>query len=184
MLIWGGSTITGQFLIQLASLSGFCIITVTSSKTAALTRELGASYVVTRDDKSNQTIADEIRQTVRANSEHGELTLAVDIVGPSTAAHAVGLLSHNEPAVIAPLSFLPKGHEVPGNVTVADIQMKQFILDEGSRVYALELNRLIAAGKLRMPQFECLEGGLAAIPAGLEASKRGDRLGRKLVVAI
>ncbi|OAL47778.1 GroES-like protein [Pyrenochaeta sp. DS3sAY3a] len=179
LLVWGGSSITGQFAIQIAAYSGLEVIAVASKKTAVLVRELGSTWVVTRDEKTDDEIVAEIRGIVG-----DELTLAADIVGPSTAASCVAALSSRLPSKIAPLSFLPKGHVVPRNVTVADVEMKWFILDKGNERYAVELNRLVAEGVVKMPELEVLEGGLGRVEEGLEMQRRGDRAGKKIVVSL
>lgn len=179
LLVWGGSSITGQFAIQIAAYSGLEVIAVASEKTAALVRDLGSTWVVTRDDKTDEEIVAEIRGIVG-----DELTLAADIVGPSTAASCVTALSSTLPSKVAPLSFLPKGYEAPRNVTVTDVEMKWFILHKENERYAVELNRLVAEGVVKMPELEVLEGGLSRIEEGLEMQKRGDRAGKKIVVSL
>ncbi|EXJ88129.1 hypothetical protein A1O1_05057 [Capronia coronata CBS 617.96] len=179
ILIWGGSTVTGQFAIQLAVLSGLTVITVTSTKTSKLAGDLGATHVVTRDGKTENQILDDIR---RISGE--ELVMAMDIVGPTSASYAVSALSRTKPSTIAPLSFLPPGFQPPPNVSVLNIEMKQFILNEECRKYAVGLSRLIAQGLVRLPTYEVLPGGLLAIPQGLERLKRGDMAGKKLIVSL
>ncbi|OTA90375.1 hypothetical protein M434DRAFT_43596, partial [Hypoxylon sp. CO27-5] len=48
LLIWGGSTVTGQFATQIANLSGIKVITINSAETKSLSELLGASHVVVR----------------------------------------------------------------------------------------------------------------------------------------
>ncbi|KAI4596476.1 hypothetical protein KJ359_005230 [Pestalotiopsis sp. 9143b] len=184
ILIWGGSTITGQFAIQLATLSGLDVIAVTSAKTSALAQSLGAKYVVVRDGKTNDHIVAEI--SAAATSLAGSpdvLTKAIDIVGPETAIHTMGALSSSHPSVIAPLSFLPPGATVPDNVSVANVQMKEFVLLPECRKYALELNGLIASKAVRLPSHEISGCGLSGVPTGLQRLKGGDMGGKKLVVS-
>lgn len=179
LLVWGGSSITGQFAIQIAAYSGLEVIAVASEKTSTLVKELGSKWVITRDGKTNEQIANEIRDIVG-----NQLTLAADIVGPSTAASCLSVLSSTLPSKIAPLSFLPKGHVVPQNVTITDVEMKWFILHKENEKYAVELNRLVAEGVVKMPELEILEGGLKRVEEGLEMQKRGDRAGKKIVVSL
>lgn len=179
ILIWGGSTITGQFAIQLARKSGLHVITVTSGKTKALAERLGAENVVVRDDKSNEDIVNEIRAITRDN-----LTMAIDIVGNVTAAHCLQALSKTRSSLLAPLAFLKEGEPVPVNVKIAQIEMKRFIIEDGNRVYAELLNRLVANGYVVIPSIQVLHGGLEMIEEGLSLLKQGDMNGRKLVVKI
>ena len=179
ILIWGGSTITGQFAIQLGKLSGLSVIAVVSTKNAALATSLGAQHVITRNGKGDA----EVVAAIRAITEDS-LTMAIDIVSSQTAVHSMRALSRTQQAQIAPLCFLPDDVEVPGNVSIKNVEMKKFVLDRESRRYAVELNGLVASGKVRLPCVEVLKGNLASVPAGLERQKRGDMEGRKLVVTV
>jgi hypothetical protein len=42
------------------------------------------------------------------------------------------------------------------NVTVETVEMKLFVLDEESRGYASELNRLVGEGPIRLPNIEII----------------------------
>ncbi|KAF4627243.1 hypothetical protein G7Y89_g10908 [Cudoniella acicularis] len=73
LLIWGGSTSTGQFAIQLALLSNLRVIAVTSSKTSSMVQSLGATTVI-RDGKTNDEILSEILSITGDN-----ITRAIDL---------------------------------------------------------------------------------------------------------
>jgi len=122
ILIWGGSTVTGQFAIQLARQSGLCVIAVTSGKTRLLAERLGAENVIVRDQKGNEDIMSEIRAITG-----DDLTMAIDIVGNVTAAHCLRALSRTRPCLLAPLAFLKDGEPVPENVKIAQIEMKRLL---------------------------------------------------------
>jgi NADPH:quinone reductase-like Zn-dependent oxidoreductase len=179
LLVWGGSSITGQFIIQIAAYSGLEVISVSSEKTKDLIYGLGAKHVITRDGKSNEDIVAEIRAIGGDNIVKG-----IDVVGPETAVHCMAALSSSLPARFAPLSFLPKGAVAPAHVSVQTVEMKWFILDKSSEHYAVALNRLLEKGVIKTPQLEVLEGGLAVVEKGLGMQKRGDRGGLKLIVSL
>lgn len=179
ILIWGGSTITGQYAIQLAKASGLTVIAVSSSRTESLVLSLGADHVITRDNKTNAQILLAIQAIGGDN-----ITRAIDIVGTTTSPFALSALSKTRSSHLAPLSFISKDEHVPENVTVHNIEMKQFILDATNRCYAETLNQLFEEKKLKEPQLVVLRGGLAAVPAGLEQLKQGDMGGKKLVVSL
>jgi len=176
LLIWGGSTITGQFAIQIAQRCGIRVIAVTSEKTASLASTLGAT-VVTRDGKTGEEIVNEIRNIGADN-----ITRAIDLVGPTTASYCLTALSTSKQCLFAPLAMISSKAIVPSNVKVETVEMKQFVLNPENRVYALELNRLVEEGKLVLPSVEVLEGGLDVVTVGLERLKGGDMGGRKMVV--
>jgi NADPH:quinone reductase-like Zn-dependent oxidoreductase len=176
LLIWGGSTITGQFAIQIAQRCGINVIAVTSEKTSSLASTLGAT-VVTRDGKTGEEIVREIRGIAG-----DKITRAIDLVGTTTASYCLSALSTSKPCLFTPLAMISSKAIIPANITVETVEMKQFVLNPENRVYALELNRLVEEGKLVLPSVEVLEGGLDVITVGLERLKGGDMGGRKMVV--
>lgn len=179
ILVWGGSTVTGQFAIQLALLSGLEVVAVTSAKTKQRVQSLGARHVITRDGKSNAAILADVRVIV-----DDELTLAIDLVGSETATYCLSALSQSKPAILAPLAFLQDGEPVPANVALANVEMKRFVVQEGNKVYAETLNRLVERGQLIFPELELLSGGLEQIESGLSRLKMGDMGGKKIIVTI
>lgn len=179
LLIWGGSTITAQFAIQLAVLGGLSVIAVTSAKTKPLALTLGATHVVTRDGKTGSEIVSEILSLC---GDAG-ITRAIDLVGTETAAYCLEAFSRSSRRVLfAPLAMMSSKTVVPANVAVQTVEMKQFVLDPASRVYSRALNALVKEGSLVLPQIEVLEGGLDVVQRGLDRVKRGDMAGRKVVV--
>ena len=177
LLIWGGSSVTAQFAIQLAARSGIKVIAVASSKTKALVESLGVKYVVVRNGKTGEEIVAEIRGVAGNN-----ITRAIDLVGTETAQYCLNALSTEKECTFVPLAMISGKAVIPSNVTVERVEMKQFVLDPASRVHALELGSLIEEGIVKLPSIDVLEGGLNSVQAGLERLKRGDMEGRKLVV--
>lgn len=78
--------------------------------------------------------------------------------------------------------MMSPNEEVRENVDVVTVEMKRFVLDEANRRYAVELNRLVEEGRLKLPGIEVLEGGLDVVVGGLEGLKGGGMGGVKLVV--
>lgn len=177
LLIWGGSTVTGQFATQLARLSGFRVITVASQATKDVSLRMGATHVVVRDGKSDQEIVEEIRSVTGS-----QITRVIDLVGPKTAALALQTVSPDRPVHFAPLAMMAKDQVVPENVEVHTVEMKQFVLDSNCDVYGQTLTRLVETGDLALPKLQVMKGGLEQVVNGLEILKRGDMKGQKLVV--
>lgn len=177
LLIWGGSTVTGQFATQLAALSRINVITVNSAETKALSERLGASQVVVRDGKSDEELVEEIRTLTRGN-----ITYAIDLVGTGTAALVLESVSRGEPVAFAPLAMMASSQVVPENVTTHTVEMKQFVLDKTNVIYTKELGRLLEEHKLVLPELHLIEGGLDVVQEGLEILKKGNMKGKKLVV--
>jgi NADPH:quinone reductase-like Zn-dependent oxidoreductase len=177
LLLWGGSTVTGQFAIQIATRCGLKVIAITSSKTQSLAQSLGAHYVISRDGKTETEIVSEIRSIAGDN-----VTRGIDLVGTTTANYCLQAFSTNKKCIFAPLAMISSKAVVPENVRVEPVEMKQFVLNPQSRVYALELNRLVEGGHITLPDIEVLEGGLDVVTKGLERLKGGDMKGKKIVV--
>jgi NADPH:quinone reductase-like Zn-dependent oxidoreductase len=177
LLIWGGSTITAQFAIQIAVLGGLKVIAVTSSKTKPLAEGLGATYVITRDGKSGDEIVAEI-QAIGGD----DITRCIDLVGTETANYCLRALSKTKKALFAPLAMISNKAVVPENISVETVEMKKFVLDETSEVYSLALNKLLEEKKITLPEIVVMDGGLDVIQEGLDRVKRGDMAGKKVVV--
>jgi NADPH:quinone reductase-like Zn-dependent oxidoreductase len=187
LLVWGGATVTGQFATQIASQSGFKVITVTSTRTKPLSLSLGASYVISRDGKTNVEIVAEIKSVMSSSTPSSGrrcITRAIDLVGPATASFALDCLASHRPVIFAPLAMISSKTPIPANVTIPAVEMKQFVLDKSSRQYAVEINRLIEAEALKLPELLVLTGGLGDVVRGLEMVKAGDMGGRKIVVRV
>lgn len=180
VLIWGGSTVTGQFAVQMAAQAGFDVIAVCSSSTADLVASLGAQHVVTYTGKTDLHIIGEILCLSR-----GRITKAIDLVGASTAKlvlqviHASGVRRVD----FAPLAFMSSKEAIPPNAVVHNVEMKRFVLDCESEVYGRRLNELVERGCLKLPTLEVLPGGLQVVEQGLERVKKGNMAGTKLVVS-
>ncbi|KAI0109359.1 GroES-like protein [Hypoxylon sp. NC0597] len=177
LLIWGGSTVTGQFATQIANLSGIKVITVNSAETKLLSERLGASHVVVRDGKTDGQVVEEIRTITGGN-----VTRAIDLVGPKTAAMVLDAVSKDSPVAFAPLAMMSNSQITPKNVLVHTVEMKQFVLDKSNVRYTEELGILLEEGKIILPELHLIDGGLHSVQGGLEMLKKGNLKGKKLVV--
>lgn len=178
-LIWGGSTTTGQFAVQIAAEAGLKVITVASQRMKQRLINLGAHHVVIRDGRSLEEIASEVRQIGGDDIVYG-----IDLVGPRSATHGLGCLSHERAAKFAPLAVPAPPIDAPKNVEIVNVEMKRFVLDATSRKYGLRLTELVAQARVRVPERLILDGGLAAVEDGLRRVRDGDTGGKKLVVSI
>ncbi|KAI5860872.1 GroES-like protein [Durotheca rogersii] len=177
LLIWGGSTVTGQFATQIASLSGIKVITVNSAETRSLSERLGARRVIVRDGKTDEQLVEEIRAET-----NGQITRAIDLVGPKTAALVLDVVSKARPVAFAPLAMMSSSQTVPENVVAHTVEMKQFVLDKSNVRYTEELGVLLEGGNIILPELHLIEGGLDSVQGGLEMLKKGNLKGKKLVV--
>lgn len=179
MLIWGGSTVTGQFAIQLATHVGLDVIAVCSTLTAPLVSSLGATHVVTYTGKTDFHVLGEILCLAQ-----GRLTKAIDLVGARTAKLVLQVIGAcGRDVDFAPLAFMSSKEVIPQNAKVHNVEMKQFVLNSASGAYGNRLNELVGEGIVKLPVVRVLEGGLGAVEAGLGRVKEGSLAGEKLVVS-
>ncbi|KAK5734601.1 hypothetical protein LTR17_008822 [Elasticomyces elasticus] len=178
-LVWGGSTITGQYAIQIAVEAGYRVIAVASERTRRRVLDLGAHHVITRNHRTPADIADEIRSIGQ-----DKIVLGIDLVGPQTATQGVSCLSKSHPARFAPLAVPAPPIAAPANVEIVNVEMKRFVLDPESRQYAVHLADLVGRGRVKVPKVTVLPGGLQEVEAGLTRIRNGDMGGTKLVVWI
>jgi len=176
-LIWGGSTSTGQFAVQIAACAGLKVITVASKRMRQRLLDLGAHHVIVRDGRSLKDIALEVQEVGRDDIFYG-----IDLVGPQSAAVGLGCLSRRQAAKFAPLAVPAPPIDAPKNVEIVNVEMKRFVLDPTSRKYADRLTELVEQGKVAVPERVVLTGGLAAVEDGLSRMRSGDTGGKKLVV--
>ena len=178
-LVWGGSTTTGQFAVQIAAEAGLKVIAVASQRMKQKLLELGAHHVVVRDGKSLEVIATKVR-----GIGGDDILYAIDLVGPHSAVHGIECLSRQHPAKFAPLAVPAPPIDAPKNVEIVNVEMKRFVLDPMSRKYAIRLRELVAKGRVLVPEHTTLTGGLAAVENGLSRLQSGETGGRKLVVRV
>ena len=178
-LVWGGSTSTGQFAVQIAAEAGLKVIAVASQRMKQKLLELGAHHVVVRDSRSLADIATEVR---RIGGD--DILYAIDLVGPDSAVHGVECLSRQCPAKFAPLAVPAPPIDAPKNIEIVNVEMKQFVLNPMSRKYAIRLAELVAEGRVLVPEHTILTGGLSVVASGLARLQNGETGGRKLVVRV
>jgi NADPH:quinone reductase-like Zn-dependent oxidoreductase len=197
LLLWGGATTTGQYLIQLCALAGIPTIVIASTRTQAQCLALGATHVIARDGKSPANL---LAAIASARGSGRKITRVVDLVGPKTAELCLqavrdasvdsekekeeGKREEKERIRFAPLAMIDAAVAAgaESHVEILTVEMKRFVLDPSCAVYARVLNALVASEQVKVPAVEVLEGGLAAVQSGLERVKKGDTGGRKLVV--
>lgn len=91
LLIWGGSTGVGAYIIQLAKVAGFKkIITVATLKHSEFLHKIGATHVLDRF-KSKEELIKELKEIVPDG-----LQIGIDVVGKETTDTVIELLNVNK----------------------------------------------------------------------------------------
>ncbi|KAG5637959.1 hypothetical protein H0H81_002487 [Sphagnurus paluster] len=176
LVVIGGATSVGQFVIQLAKLSGFsCIIATASLKHSEYLRSIGATHVLDRNlDKA--ALAAEVSK-ITSNP----IEIVFDTVSlPKTQEIGYSLLSPGgNIALLLPASFTPiKGKNI---VNVMGFFTPPYSRELGLQFYK-KLEELLDAGLIKPLRFEVVPGGLNAVVDGLERLQADKVSGVKLVV--
>jgi NADPH:quinone reductase-like Zn-dependent oxidoreductase len=180
ILIWGASSSVGAYAVQLASLSGYQVIAVCSSKNFGYVKSLG-THVHTADYNS-PTLEDDVAKILGNQKLHHVL----DCIGSDSANKGVHLLSkHNEPSAIACTAGNPA--TVPGHVNASGVQLGMAYSDATLRAFLVsfvaELNKDLIK-KIKPNQVHKVEHGLAGVVDGLKLSQQGKVSAAKLVVNV
>ncbi|EIN12420.1 GroES-like protein [Punctularia strigosozonata HHB-11173 SS5] len=177
-VLLGGATSIGQFVIQLARLSGFSSIIVTASeKHAEHLKSLGATHVLSRTLST-----DALRVEIGKITSH-PIKIVYDAVSVATTQHAAWSLLSTDGELILVQSLAEgivhgeDGKElvqVSGHPEWADQQ------EAGRELYA-RVTQVLQDGSIKPHRVQLLPRGLAGIPEGLELLRQDKVSGVKLI---
>ncbi|KZP13848.1 GroES-like protein [Athelia psychrophila] len=177
LVVLGGASSVGAYVIQFAKLSGFSPIIATASlHNAAYLESLGATHVLDR-----HLDAAALQKEVTSIS-----TLPIDLIydaisEPDTQKLAYALLADGGTLILT----MPSGlGETAGGKIVKFVRGSPFMEgndDVGEGLYA-SLHGYLDSGAIQPNRVELLPGGLSGIVAGLERLREGKVSGAKLVV--
>ncbi|KAI0351251.1 GroES-like protein [Trametes cingulata] len=179
ILILGGATSVGQYVIPLARMSGFSPIVVTASlHNSGLLKSLGATHVLDRglpeealSEQAKQIAGGYFDIVYDAVSVSDTLEVGYRVTAPS--GHFVVVLPNPIPG--AEEGSQKKVHKALGLInTPANQAVAQSLLSK--------LPQLLESGDIKPNRPEVLSGGLLGIPAGLERLRNNQVSGAKLVV--
>ncbi|KAI0363946.1 GroES-like protein [Pilatotrama ljubarskyi] len=179
IFILGGATSIGQYVIQLARMSGFSPIVVTASlHNAELLESLGATHVLDRK-LPGEALSEQARKIASgyfdivydAVSESETLGVGYSALAPT--GHFVVVLSNPIPS--AEEGSQKKVRKAFGLINTA-------INRTVARSLLSKLPQLLESGEIKPNRPKVLSGGLLGIPAGLERLRNNQVSGVKLVV--
>ncbi|KAI1784160.1 GroES-like protein [Ganoderma leucocontextum] len=182
IFILGGATSVGQYVLQLAHLSGFSpIVTSASLQNSELLRSLGATHVLDR------TLPADTLQAETTRIAGGAFELVYDAVSlPETLGLTYALTAPRGDLVIvlpakeiqeaaAKDSDMKRVHVVLGVMSVPlNVDASRSLLDN--------LPELLESGKIKPNRVEVIPGGLDGIVGGLERLQNDQVHAVKLVV--
>jgi len=180
IVVFGGSTSVGQYVIQLAKLSGFSpIITTASPHNHDLLKSLGATHAIDRS-----LSAKDIFTSIKGISST-PFQVVFDAFSAAQAIQNIGydLLAPGGTLILVLPSQVDEGkithkkHVVTAQGTVhADVARPL-----GIEVYGGVLTEYLQSGDLQPNHTEIVPDGLSGIPKGLERLKDNEVSARKLV---
>lgn len=175
VLVWGGASSVGLFVIQFAHLCGAKVIATASPKNFDLLKKLGADHVV---DYNQSDAVSKIKEITG-----GKLRYAFDCVGTKTADLCISAMSTELQGVIATIAGKPTS--TPSNITLGDVFLGGAAkTPEGlkfMREYTAELQPLVDAKKVVGNPVHVLHG-IPKILEGLQDLHDGKVSGQKVVV--
>ncbi|VUC23862.1 unnamed protein product [Clonostachys rosea] len=194
VLVWGGVTCTGYYVVQLASLYGYKVISVAGKDNLDYVRQAGADVVLDREMEDEDLVA------VIRRATSGQLSYAFDAVGPVTAGLCLQVMDTGKSCgkkTLVALAGIPKQAKTAGKggqplelssrilVNTPEIKVKIFHSDpEFGQELLQELTTYLINGQLQVPRIRIMDGGLEDVNKGLSLLKKGEISGSKLVIRV
>ncbi|KZO93631.1 GroES-like protein [Calocera viscosa TUFC12733] len=180
LLVWGGSSSVGAFVIQLAKAAGYTVLSTSSPRNHAYVKSLGASAVL---DYNDPDVVSKIRAAAGPNlslaydsiSENGSIEASVASITASTGKVAVILPPEPEKYSDQSTDSVKVVHT--GAIKASDNPLI------GQRVYGI-LSALLETHTLIANPVKVIPGGLLGINEGLQLGREYKVSGEKLVYTI
>ncbi|KAI0322794.1 dehydrogenase [Amylostereum chailletii] len=188
ILISGGASSVGQYLVQFAKLSGMQVLATASGRNAELVKALGADIVF---DYGQSDVASQIK-----DATEGKLMHAVDAISEVNTVKLVADALADEGAVAA--IIIPQDSPRESVRFIHSLSYKLLGVDfdfpaknvgtpeqkaEGLR-FAKLLTDILALGEVRPNPVKILPKGLASVPEGFELHRTGKVSGQKITYRI
>lgn len=202
LLIWGGSTIVGIYVAQLAKLHGLKVISVAGTKHAQYLNLLGVDHVIDRFATD-----DEIAAKVEELSPSG-INYGIDCVSKETAIKVLNILDTNcsklettrehtqndskkdkkslrASPLFAGVVGVPKEDQIPKLVSLKPVIIKRFHedIEFGAKFIAIT-SSFLASSQIKPARYKRYNGGLEIIEDALNDLENIGANGEKYVVSI
>ncbi|EIW60399.1 GroES-like protein [Trametes versicolor FP-101664 SS1] len=190
VFIYGGSSAVGHFAIQLAKVAGYNVATTASPRNFDLVKSLGADAAFDYRDqevvaKIKQATGDSVTKALDAISDKDSQRISAEVLAP--AGGKVVLVSGPEPGAterkdvefIPVLIYTALGRAFDFGPTMHFPVLPE---DRGQMTEFLKkVPQLVKDGAVRPPAIKLWEGGLEAIPNGLQYMREGKVSAEKIV---
>ncbi|KAI0636543.1 GroES-like protein [Trametes polyzona] len=193
--IHGGSSAVGQFAIQLAVISGYKVVTTASPRNHALVRSLGANEVFDYRDpdvvqKVKNVSGDTIRAAFDTISERESQRISAEVIAPG-GGKAVYILAVIEDATartdverVFTLLYWALGRPFTLKGTKYGHQPDRPEDKAHIEQFLKKMPALVKGGLIKPLPIKLWEGGLAAIPDGLQYMREGRVSAEKIVYRV
>ncbi|THV03079.1 dehydrogenase [Dendrothele bispora CBS 962.96] len=191
ILVWGGSSSVGQYVVQLAKLSGLQVIATASLKNQDLVKPLGADAVF--DYRDN-----DVSQKIREFTDN-KLVYAIDCISegdtPKLAGESLGTEGGHVTLVL--------NAQVPREDVKSEFHLVYTLFGEAfltsppiydipayperrelGKTWAKLLSELLSSGKLKTTPVKAVPNGLADVPRWIEYHQQGKVSAEKIVYRI
>ncbi|KAI9456063.1 dehydrogenase [Lactarius psammicola] len=185
ILIWGGASSVGQYVIQFAKLGGLRVITTASPKNFDLVKGLGADEVF---DYRDESVVENIRATTG-----NALDIAVDTISdgktPEQVTSAIGdkggkvaiILPYESPRSDVKVKF----SMAPDLLDRVRPSFKKFFTDvSNGKWYVDLLTKMLATGKIKPNPVDIQLSGLVSVKGGLQYMQEGKVSAQKITYRI
>ncbi|KAI0707838.1 GroES-like protein [Earliella scabrosa] len=188
--VYGGSSAVGLCTVQLARLSGFKVVATASPHNFSLVKDYGATEVINYKDagvvqKVKEVTGDTIKNALDAISERETQPITVDSIAPSGGKvvvllrPATDVIARKDVEVIHTLLYTALGRAFDFG---PDTQYPASLEDKAQIVQFLKkLPQLVLEGAVKPLPVKLWEGGLEAIPDGLQYMREGKVSAEKIV---
>lgn len=185
LLVWGGSSGVGSYVIQLAKIAGFKkIIAVSSLKHEEFLKGIGATHVLDRY-KGLEELKTELKEILPAG-----LQIGVDVVGKSTSDNVIEFLNIEKKSSKTFVGVVSKPSkdldaELLKDVTLKEVLIKKFHenVTHGQSIVRVT-SKLLESGQIKSQKNLKLYQGFEGITTGLQDLEKYGASNEKYVVQL
>ncbi|KAI0707802.1 GroES-like protein [Earliella scabrosa] len=193
ILVYGGSSAVGQCVIQLAALSGYKVVTTASPRNFDFVKSLGASEVFDYKDpdvvaKIKAATGDSITKAVDAISLKESQRITAEALAPSGGEVVLVLGPEPDATSRKDVKFKPTLIYTALGRAFDFRSGAHYPVSEEDRAhmaqFLLKVPKLVLDGAIKPLPIKLWEGGLAAIPNGLQFMREGKVSAEKIVYRV
>ncbi|KAI0362627.1 GroES-like protein [Trametes cingulata] len=193
IFVYGGSSAVGQFAIQLAHVAGYKVVTTASPRNFDLVKSLGADAVFDYKDpdvvkKIKEVTGDSVTKAVDAISLKESQGISAEVLAPSGGKVVLVLGPAKDATSRKDVQFIPTVIYTALGRAFTFNPGQHFDVAPEDRAQIVEflkkVPQLVKDGAIKPAAVKLWEGGLAAIPDGLQYMREGKVSAEKIVYRV